>query len=96
MSNYEDAPLSAPRFPFERGRQVPVPALDMDDRLSYRHLDGRTTSWPGGKTWDPAAGLIQPPDDMDLMVLRTLLVRALRKVDAEAVKRGLIPGPVTA
>jgi hypothetical protein len=78
-------------------RDVPLDTpfrVDLDVRLVYRHLDGKTTSWPGGKTWDPGAGLIEPEDDVDLMVLRTLLVRALRKVDAEAVKRGLIPGSV--
>jgi hypothetical protein len=45
--------------------------------------------WPAGDNWD--AGYL---DDLQLTVLRTLLLRALRKVDTAAYDRGLTPSPI--
>jgi len=56
-----------------------------EDQLRYVAAHGQARHWPSNNMWQPLE-----LDDYDLMLLHTHLVRALRKVNAEAIRRGVL------
>lgn len=69
----------------------PVPAIEPRDvrldpaQIAYVNLRGDTTHWPAGPMWQA-----ETLGNLDLAVLRVLLVTALHRVEDELSGRGLL------
>lgn len=83
-----ELPPIPPTHQPHRGLSLLVHGADLDfepGTIVYADLRGDTAHWPAGGHWD-AAQL----GNLDLAVLRTLLVSALQRVEDELGGRGLL------
>lgn len=90
QSKEQAAPAAPEPYLGPRPGDGRVPELSMNAYATALAFHTKHMScWPAGDNWD--AGYL---DDLQLTVLRTLLLRALRKVDTAAYDRGLTPSPI--